>query len=220
MKKDKIVNILTSKGVVATVAIAAGVMGGAYGGVAYNQNKNDAIIENKNETIVELNNNITELKSKEANLTESNDTLKSEIESLNSEKQEISDKLSEVTQENNKLTNMLGLKKNSQGKVNSQKVLIEVSAYYTGEPGVGTITASGKTVQIGHIAAPPEIPFGTKVIIDGFNQTFEVTDRGGYIKKVYNNAGEPVYRVDIYVNNHAEAEAIGRKVVEGYFIYE
>lgn len=220
MKKEKIINVLTSKGVIATVAVTAGVMGGAYGATIYNQNKNDVIIEEKNKAIVKLNNDVVISRSKEFNLTQSNNELRAELESLNSEKDEMINKIDFITEENDILKDMMGLKKNSQNRVNAQKVLIEVSAYYTGEPGVGTITASGEIVKIGHIAAPPEIPFGTKVIIEGFDRTFTVTDRGGYIKKIYNNAGEPVYRVDIYVNNHAEAEAIGRKVVDGYFIYE
>ena len=83
---------------------------------------------------------------------------------------------------------------------------IEVS-YYCGcnscTPG-GGITASGKQVSEGMIACPSNIPFNTKILIDGVIYTCE--DRGGYIQ--YTSDG--VMRVDIYVSSHEEALRRGR----------
>ena len=66
------------------------------------------------------------------------------------------------------------------------------------------ITASGAHVTAGRtIAAPPEIPFGTKLMINGHIYTVE--DRGGAIK------GK---RIDIYFESHEEAERFGVQYIE------
>jgi 3D (Asp-Asp-Asp) domain-containing protein len=66
------------------------------------------------------------------------------------------------------------------------------------------ITASGTHVTAGRtIAAPPDIPFGTQIIING--HTYTVEDRGGAIK------GK---RIDIYFETHEEALAFGVQNVE------
>ena len=66
------------------------------------------------------------------------------------------------------------------------------------------ITASGTHVTAGRtIAAPPEIPFGTKLMINGHIYTVE--DRGGAIK------GK---RIDIYFKSHEEAERFGVQYIE------
>ena len=66
------------------------------------------------------------------------------------------------------------------------------------------ITASGTHVTAGRtIAAPPEIPFGTKLMIIGHIYTVE--DRGGAIK------GK---RIDIYFESHEEAERFGVQYIE------
>ena len=63
------------------------------------------------------------------------------------------------------------------------------------------ITASGVKAQAGHtIAAPKNVPFGTKLIIDGVEYTVE--DRGGAIRNK---------RLDIYFNTHAEAKRFGKQ---------
>lgn len=67
------------------------------------------------------------------------------------------------------------------------------------------ITASGKKVSRGMIAAPRDIPFGTKIEIDG--EIFVVEDRGGAIK-VKNG----IYHLDVYVPTKKEAIKKGRKV--------
>lgn len=70
------------------------------------------------------------------------------------------------------------------------------------------ITASGAKVKPKHtIAAPPEIPFGTQLIING--HTYTVEDRGGAIK------GK---RIDIYFETHEEALAFGVQYVEVFQI--
>ena len=66
------------------------------------------------------------------------------------------------------------------------------------------ITASGTHVTAGRtIDAPPEIPFGTKLMINGHIYTVE--DRGGAIK------GK---RIDIYFESHEEAERFGVQYIE------
>ena len=66
------------------------------------------------------------------------------------------------------------------------------------------ITASGTHVTAGRtIAAPPEIPFGTKLMINGHIYTVE--DRGGAI------TGK---RIDIYFESHEEAERFGVQYIE------
>lgn len=90
------------------------------------------------------------------------------------------------------------------------KYMLEVSYYHD-----GLLTASGTRPKINHtIAAPKEIPFGSKITVDG--QTYTVEDRGGYIKKVWSDKyGCFLYRVDIYVTSEKEAYKRGRHVVEG-----
>ncbi len=66
------------------------------------------------------------------------------------------------------------------------------------------ITASGTHVTAGRtIAAPPEIPFGTKLMINGHIYTVE--DRGGAIKG---------NRIDIYFETHEEANKFGVQYIE------
>ena len=65
------------------------------------------------------------------------------------------------------------------------------------------ITASGKYVtEHQTIAMGKQIPFGTKVKIEGFNETFIVEDRGGAIKDLC---------IDIYTLNRADALKWGRQ---------
>jgi len=60
------------------------------------------------------------------------------------------------------------------------------------------ITASGKQIQLGMIAAPRHIKFGTKVTIE--NKQYTVEDRTA---RRYND------RFDIYVTNHKQAIKLG-----------
>ena len=94
---------------------------------------------------------------------------------------------------------------------NGRRITVEVSGYctcYECSEGWGSQTADGHGVSWGVIAAPREIPFGTKMKIDGFDTTFTVHDRGGYIKKVGN-----VYRIDVWFPTHQQAERYGRRTV-------
>lgn len=68
--------------------------------------------------------------------------------------------------------------------------------------GNGTNGADGTEVYQGMIAAPKNIPFGTKIDIPGVG-TGTVHDRGGAIKVLENN-GEPVYRFDIWFGKGEE----------------
>ena len=72
------------------------------------------------------------------------------------------------------------------------------------------ITASGTHVTAGRtIAAPPEIPFGTKISINGHIYTVE--DRGGAIK------GK---RIDIYFDTHQAALDFGVQYIEIFKVVE
>ena len=68
------------------------------------------------------------------------------------------------------------------------------------------ITASGHIIQKGDrfVAAPPEIPFGTMLIIEGYNdgKSVPVLDRGGAIKS---------NRIDVFFNDHNTALRWGVK---------
>ena len=59
------------------------------------------------------------------------------------------------------------------------------------------------------IAAPPEIPFGTKISINGHIYTVE--DRGGAIKG---------NRIDIYFESHQEALDFGVQHIEIFKVVE
>jgi 3D (Asp-Asp-Asp) domain-containing protein len=69
-----------------------------------------------------------------------------------------------------------------------------------------SITASGTVVTEGQtIAAPPALPFGTKVYIPYFDKVFTVEDRGGAIQ------GK---RLDVYMDSREEALKFGRRNLE------
>ncbi|MBR8661151.1 3D domain-containing protein [Brevibacillus sp. NL20B1] len=82
--------------------------------------------------------------------------------------------------------------------------LYEVTAYSVGDdftPGHG-ITASGARVREGITAAcPPELPFGTRVHIEGVGERV-CLDRGGAIKG---------RRLDVYIADRSEALRFGRR---------
>ncbi|MGE7271383.1 3D domain-containing protein [Brevibacillus panacihumi] len=70
-----------------------------------------------------------------------------------------------------------------------------------GHPAFG-ITASGARVREGVTAAcPPELPFGTRVHIEGVGERV-CTDRGGAIKG---------RRLDVYIADRSEALRFGRR---------
>ncbi|MDR0885290.1 MAG: 3D domain-containing protein [Clostridiales Family XIII bacterium] len=84
-----------------------------------------------------------------------------------------------------------------------------ISYYTTGDAGVGTTTASGKTVAPGMIAMSSAYPIGTKVEING--TVYTVEDRGGAIQGNH---------IDIFVPTNAEAIARGRHMSDVYRINE
>lgn len=63
------------------------------------------------------------------------------------------------------------------------------------------MSASGKPLAVGMVAASSYYPFGTKVVING--TTYTVEDRGG---SEFND----VHRFDIFVPTHEEALRKGR----------
>jgi 3D (Asp-Asp-Asp) domain-containing protein len=58
-----------------------------------------------------------------------------------------------------------------------------VTAYATGDPGVGTITATGTTVRWGVVAVDPgHIPLGSALEIEGLGGRFVAEDTGGAVR--------------------------------------
>jgi len=79
-----------------------------------------------------------------------------------------------------------------------------VTAYSLGDGHTPThgITASGERVREGHTAAcPPELPFGTRVHIEGLGERVCV-DRGGAIEG---------NRLDVYMTRYEDAVQFGRQ---------
>ena len=90
-------------------------------------------------------------------------------------------------------------------------IVAEVTAYTASEEECGKsdgITASGKPVRYGYIASD-DLPFGTRVIIDG--GVYEVADRfgGGYRN-----------RIDIFMPSRGDAMRFGRRTMEVHIIEE
>ena len=85
--------------------------------------------------------------------------------------------------------------------------IFKITAYCSCKKCTGSgkgITASGAIVQANHtVAAPPNFPFGTILLINGIEYTVE--DRGGAIKG---------NRLDIYFDSHEEALQFGVKYLE------
>ena len=68
------------------------------------------------------------------------------------------------------------------------------------------ITASGVPVQEGvTIAAPPDVPFGSKIHVPALNRTYTVTDRGGAIR------GD---RLDLFMEDIGKAMEFGKQRLE------
>ena len=86
--------------------------------------------------------------------------------------------------------------------------IMVITAYTKDDEGMDGkgITTSGQPVQEGvTIAAPPNIPLGTKLYIPELHHTYTVTDRGGAIKG---------NRLDLYVADKKRAMEFGRKELE------
>lgn len=97
----------------------------------------------------------------------------------------------------------------------TRSFMAKVTTYSTGNPGVGTRTATGTPVQWGTVSIDPRvIPFGSQMLIEGFgDMVFTAEDRGG---------GVVGNMVDIFFPDGASAGKFGtqqRKVTivrEGY----
>ena len=194
------------KGISIGLACLAGLALLTYGEMAVNSLRQK--IEIQDRSIVELNNQI-ELKDKEieengvalASLNEENSNLKLENENLRQRSSEVDREIVDIERQIEEATRV---------KASSKTIKVEVSGYcscYLCSEGWGQKTADGTGVHWGVIAAPREIPFGTKMKIDGFGDTvFTVNDRGGYIKKVGDT-----YRIDVWFPRHGDAEKYGRR---------
>lgn len=78
-------------------------------------------------------------------------------------------------------------------------------------------TASGEYAVEGiTIAAPSDIPFGSQVYIEALGQTYTVQDRGGYIEYTYDEYGNLVMRLDVFISDHNRAIQYGRYYSNGY----
>ena len=72
------------------------------------------------------------------------------------------------------------------------------------------ITASGTVAKYGTIAAPPSIPFGTKMKIEGYgDMIFTVEDTGSAV--VYKDG---IYVIDMWMPTHEQAYAVGNSIVQ------
>lgn len=72
------------------------------------------------------------------------------------------------------------------------------------------ITASGTVAKYGTIAAPPSIPFGTKMKIEGYgDMIFTVEDRGSAV--VYEDG---IYVIDMWMPTYEQAYAVGNSIVQ------
>jgi 3D (Asp-Asp-Asp) domain-containing protein len=97
-----------------------------------------------------------------------------------------------------------------------QQVKLRISYYTNSDIECGNslgITASGRQIQQGMIAAPSNIPFGTKIIIN--ESEYVVTDRGGAI----GYEGDTM-KIDIYVPNASQSQLnrLGVKYTTGYIV--
>lgn len=76
----------------------------------------------------------------------------------------------------------------------------------------GTIAEQGRTV-----ATPSDIPFGSEIYVDGIG-TLVAEDRGGYIEYTYDDYGNIVMRLDVYLDSHELCYEYGRHYSSGYII--
>lgn len=101
----------------------------------------------------------------------------------------------------------------------TKKVMdVEVTAYTFGYG--ANLTASGKKLQVGHVSAPREIPFGSYVDIPGIEKQLgvkqlTVADRGGAIKRLSSSK----IRIDVAFPNRSQALKFGRKTYKNVPVY-
>lgn len=103
-----------------------------------------------------------------------------------------------------------------------REVSVELTAYDNDKScsgDWGNLTAMGTRTRVGVIAAPKNIPLGTKVYIPSlkwYNETgiFSVEDRGGAVVEKSN--GNSV--IDVWFGSHNETEKFGRQVSKMYIL--
>ena len=219
-----------TKQVVAAAVISATLLGqGVYITDVQSQMKR------KSEDLTKLNNSLTNLNERIDKLKKDNDDMTSYIKSQEEKYKLIDDttkKMQLVQAENDELKrkndlishyqlnnyspNRGKLTQNS-GHISLKKIMVEVSMYSREECG-NNKTNSGKRPEWGMIAAPAEIPMGTKMIMPNDSvlksKVFTVEDRGGYIQKVGDT-----YRIDVFVETTKYADNYGRKYnTEAYIV--
>nr|WP_317331290.1 G5 domain-containing protein [uncultured Romboutsia sp.] len=95
---------------------------------------------------------------------------------------------------------------NSSSSNSNRKHISVVATAYTG----GGITSTGTTPKWGTIAVDPSvIPYGTKVYIPQFGETFIAEDCGSAIKG---------NKIDIYMNDEGAVKNWGRKTIDIYIV--
>lgn len=126
-------------------------------------------------------------------------------------------------EEENRLKEIKRLEEARQLEIESKKEhwIFEISFYdncYSCTQNGNGQTASGEYTQEGvTIAMPSDIPFGTKVYIEGLGWR-TAQDVGGFIQYTTDNEGNRVMRVDVYVGSHERALELGRYYANGYII--
>lgn len=91
----------------------------------------------------------------------------------------------------------------------SQQMEMVASMYATGEPGVGTRTASGLTVREGIVATDPDvIPLGTLLYVEGYGYAV-ASDTGGGIRGAM---------IDLFTHSYDEAIQFGRRTRQVYVL--
>jgi 3D (Asp-Asp-Asp) domain-containing protein len=126
-----------------------------------------------------------------------------QIETRETEKNVAEEKIKEDQEEQSGLTD------------GAFSVILNASAYTTGEAGVGTTTASGNTVEDGvTVAMGSSYSFGTQVYIPALvteanDGIYTVQDRGGAISDSH---------IDIYMDSYDKCTAFGRQDIEVYIL--
>jgi 3D (Asp-Asp-Asp) domain-containing protein len=133
-------------------------------------------------------------------------TLQGHIDKLNTENTHLATQLDTLTAQVRLLQENKQDKSDRSGERGKRRIM-EVTAYWEGscgkepdDPEYG-ITASGKYVQDGYIAAGPEFKIGQKIYIPFFDKTFTVMDRG---KAITNG------HLDVYMKTAKECFTFGR----------
>ena len=95
---------------------------------------------------------------------------------------------------------------NGQQVTFNKTMTMKATAYTTGDPGVGTITASGSTVHLGTVGVDrSQLPFGTKMYI--------VSNDGAYLYgfSIAEDTGSAIRknRIDLYFNTYEECIQFG-----------